>query len=148
MHPLAEILNNSVLLVAIVANFAAQLIKFILTFAQTGEIRPHVLVEPGGMPSSHSALVAALAVGIGNTQGWDTPQLAIASVFAVIVMYDAAGIRLAAGKQAKVINQIVGEIFDPETGADIDPLKELLGHTPIQVIAGAALGMAIAWILV
>jgi uncharacterized protein len=144
---MVEILNNSVLLVAITANFAAQLIKFILTFAQTGELRPHVLVEPGGMPSSHSALVAALAGGIGRTQGWDTPQFAIASVFAVIVMYDAAGIRLAAGKQAKVINQLVGEIFDTETGIDIDPLKELLGHTPIQVFAGAVLGIAIAWIL-
>ncbi len=144
---MVEILNNSVLLVAILANFAAQMIKFILTFTQTGKIRPHVLIEPGGMPSSHSALVAALAAGIGNTQGWDTPQFAIALVFAVIVMYDAAGIRLAAGKQAKVINQIIGEIFDPETGAEIDPLKELLGHTPIQVVAGAALGIAIAWIL-
>jgi uncharacterized protein len=148
MNPLADILSNSVLLVAIAANFAAQFIKFILTFAQTGELRPHVLIEPGGMPSSHSALVAALAVGIGRSQGWDTPQFAIASVFAVIVMYDAAGIRLAAGKQAKVINQLVVEIFDPEASIGIDPLKELLGHTPIQVIAGAALGIAIAWILV
>ena len=146
MHPMSEILNNNVLIVAIAANFAAQLLKFLLTLAQTGELRPHVLIEPGGMPSSHSALVTALATGIGLTIGWHTPMFAIASVFAVIVMYDAAGVRLAAGQQAKVINQLVGEIFDADNA--IDPLKELLGHTPIQVVAGAVLGFMIAWILV
>jgi hypothetical protein len=93
------------------------------------------------MPSSHSALVSALATGIGRTQGWDTPQFAIATVFAFIVMYDAAGIRRAAGKQAKVLNQIMVEVFEEEH----DPLKELLGHTPVQVVAGSVLGILLMW---
>jgi acid phosphatase family membrane protein YuiD len=100
-----------------------------------------VLFETGGMPSSHSALVSALATGIGRTQGWDTPQFAIATVFAFIVMYDAAGIRRAAGKQAKVLNQIMVEVFEEEQ----DPLKELLGHTPAQVVAGSVLGVLLMW---
>jgi uncharacterized protein len=146
MHSFKEIVDNRVLLIALAASLTAQLLKLLILFVQSGQIKLHVLVETGGMPSSHSALVAALAVGIGRTQGWDSPQFAIASVFAFIVMYDAAGIRLAAGKQAKVINQIVVEVFEEDN--EIDPLKELLGHTPIQVLVGAILGVGLMlWLL-
>jgi hypothetical protein len=146
MHSFKEIVDNRVLLIALAASLTAQLLKLLILFVQSGQVKLHVLVETGGMPSSHSALVAALAIGIARTQGWDSPQFAIASVFAFIVMYDAAGIRLAAGKQAKVINQIVVEVFEEDR--EIDPLKELLGHTPIQVLVGALLGVGLMfWLL-
>jgi len=141
IHPVGEILDNQVLLIALCSSLTAQLLKLFIELARFRKIRFKVLFETGGMPSSHSALVSALAVGIGRTQGWDTPQFAIATVFAFIVMYDAAGIRLAAGKQAKVLNQIMVEVFEEEQ----DPLKELLGHTPVQVVAGSILGIFLMW---
>jgi len=141
IHPVGEILDNQVLLIALCSSLTAQLLKLFIELAQFRRVRFKVLFETGGMPSSHSALVSALAVGIGRTQGWDTPQFAIATVFAFIVMYDATGIRLAAGKQAKVLNQIMVEVFEEEH----DPLKELLGHTPVQVVAGSILGIFLMW---
>ena len=141
IHPVGEILDNQVLLIALCSSLIAQLLKLFIELAQFRRIRFKVLFETGGMPSSHSALVSALAAGIGRTQGWDTPQFAIATVFAFIVMYDAAGIRRAAGKQAKVLNQIMVEVFEEEQ----DPLKELLGHTPAQVVAGSVLGILLMW---
>lgn len=99
------------------------------------------------MPSSHSALVTALAASVGQVQGWDSTEFAIATVFAIIVMYDAAGVRQAAGKQAKVLNQIVDEMFQEHPEFNEDRLKELLGHTPVQVIVGSILGIGIAWVL-
>ncbi|WP_425214465.1 divergent PAP2 family protein [Tumidithrix helvetica] len=147
MHPVGEILDNNVLLIALSASISAQLLKLLIDLFHSKQLRVHLLFETGGMPSSHSALVSALATGIGRTQGWDTPQFAIATVFAFIVMYDAAGIRLAAGKQAKVLNQIIVEVFEEERATEFDPLKELLGHTPMQVLMGAILGVLLMWCL-
>ncbi|AFY74617.1 hypothetical protein Syn7502_02658 [Synechococcus sp. PCC 7502] len=147
MHPLAEVLDNRVLLIAIAASFGAQCLKLLLLYIQSGQIKLHVLFETGGMPSSHSAVVTALATGIGKTQGWNSGLFAIASVFAVIVMYDASGVRRAAGTHAKVLNQIIGEVFEEDHHLIEDPLKELLGHTPIQVLVGAILGISIMWVL-
>ncbi|OIP76149.1 MAG: acid phosphatase [Oscillatoriales cyanobacterium CG2_30_44_21] len=141
LHPLGEILDNHVLVIALCSSLIAQILKVFIELAQFKQVRFKILFETGGMPSSHSALVSALATGIGRTQGWDTPQFAIATVFAFIVMYDAAGIRRAAGKQAKVLNQIMVEVFEEEH----DPLKELLGHTPAQVVAGSVLGVFLMW---
>jgi acid phosphatase family membrane protein YuiD len=104
------------------------------------------LVTTGGMPSSHSALVSALATGIGMTSGWSSPEFAIATIFAIIVMYDAAGVRQAAGKQARILNQIIDELFQENPEFNEDRLKELLGHTPFQVIMGLLLGVLIAWL--
>ncbi len=98
------------------------------------------------MPSAHSALVTALATGVGQTSGWDSGLFAIALIFAIIVMYDAAGVRQAAGKQARILNQIMDEFSQGDTKFTEDRLKELLGHTPVQVIAGAALGTMVSWI--
>ena len=141
LHPVGEILDNQVLLIALCSSLTAQILKLFIELAQFRQLRFKIMFETGGMPSSHSALVSALATGIGLTQGWDTPQFAIATVFAFIVMYDAAGIRRAAGKQAKVLNQIMVEVFEEEH----DPLKELLGHTPAQVVAGSILGILLMW---
>ena len=87
--------------------------------------------------------MTSLAFGIGQTLGWASPIFAATSVFAIIVMYDAAGVRQAAGKQAKVLNQIIDELFQEKPEFNEDRLKELLGHTPFQVLAGSALGAAI-----
>ncbi|NJN39261.1 MAG: divergent PAP2 family protein [Acaryochloridaceae cyanobacterium CSU_3_4] len=147
MQDFGDILNNQVMLVAFAASLIAQGLKIIIDFWQHGKINFRVLVETGGMPSSHSALVTALAVGVGQVRGWDSLEFAIATVFAIIVMYDAAGVRQAAGKQAKILNQIVDEIFQEHPEFNEDRLKELLGHTPFQVIVGSILGIAIAWVL-
>lgn len=146
MQDFNQIFQNHVLWVALVACITAQIIKLAVEFAQHRAINPRVLVETGGMPSAHSALVTALACGVGQTIGWNTPAFAVTSVFAVIVMYDAAGVRQAAGKQAKILNQILDELFQEHAEFNQDRLKELLGHTPVQVIAGSALGVVIAWL--
>jgi len=96
------------------------------------------------MPSSHSAFVSALATGVGQTEGWASPVTALAVVFALIVMYDAAGVRLAASKQAITLNKIIDELF-AEGEFKQERLKELLGHTPFEVIIGALLGISISY---
>jgi len=95
------------------------------------------------MPSSHSAFASALAVAVGLDMGFESPTFALALGFALIVMYDAAGIRRAAGKQAAVLNQIVDELFHSGRLPE-GRLRELLGHTPIEVLVGAALGVAVS----
>ena len=146
MQDFSTILNNHVLLVALFACVLAQLIKVAVELIQHGKLNFRSLVGTGGMPSAHSALVTALATGIGQTSGWESGIFAIALIFAIIVMYDASGVRQAAGKQARILNQIMDELSQGETKFTEDRLKELLGHTPVQVIAGAALGTVVSWI--
>ncbi|MGL5034486.1 MAG: divergent PAP2 family protein [Microcystaceae cyanobacterium] len=147
MQDFSSILQNHVLFVSILASFLAQAIKLIVELIRNGKINLRSLVSTGGMPSSHSALVGALATGVGIQTGWETNEFAIAALFAVIVMYDAAGVRQAAGKQARILNQMIDELFQENASFSEQRLKELLGHTPVQVIAGLALGVAIAFIL-
>lgn len=137
-----HLLANKVLLIALSASLVAQLVKVVIETVRFRVLKFQVFFETGGMPSSHSALVSALATGIGLTQGWDSNLFAIACVFAVIVMYDATGIRRAAGQQAQVLNQIVVEVFEDSPP---DPLKELLGHTPVQVVVGSIVGILLMW---
>ncbi|MBD0335733.1 MAG: divergent PAP2 family protein [Cyanobacteria bacterium Co-bin13] len=144
MHNISEIFDNHVLLVALIACLTAQALKAVIEFARFGKINLRVMVETGGMPSAHSALVTALAGGIGQTLGWASPMFAATSVFAIIVMYDATGVRQAAGKQAKILNQIIDELFQEKPEFNEDRLKELLGHTPFQVIVGSILGAFIS----
>jgi acid phosphatase family membrane protein YuiD len=146
MQDIGDIINNRVLLVALVACFVAQGLKLIIELVKHRKLNVRVLVTTGGMPSAHSALVTALAAGIGQTVGWASPEFALATVFAIIVMYDAAGVRQAAGKQARILNQMIDELFDEKPDFSQDRLKELLGHTPVQVIAGLALGITISWL--
>ena len=144
MQNFTDILDNRVLLVALIACLVAQVLKVVFEFVKNRKLHLRVLVETGGMPSAHSALVTALAVGIGQTLGWASPSFAVTSVFAIIVMYDAAGVRQAAGKQARILNQIIDELFQENSEFNQDRLKELLGHTPFQVIVGSILGVAIS----
>lgn len=140
LSPLSQALQNDVLAISILAGFTAQGMKLVLTFFQTGKLDLRVLVQAGGMPSSHSALITALATGVGIKLGFDSVEFAIAAIMAFIVMYDAAGVRQAAGKQARILNKMIEDLFTEKPQYAEKRLKELLGHTPVQVIAGAVLG--------
>jgi uncharacterized protein len=146
MQDFGDILHNNVLMVALAATIVAQILKLPIEFIKNRKINFRVLVGTGGMPSSHSASVTALAAGVGQTKGWDGAEFAIATMFAVIVMYDAAGVRQAAGKQARILNQMIDELFQENPVFNEKRLKELLGHTPLQVIAGSILGFLMAWV--
>jgi acid phosphatase family membrane protein YuiD len=144
MQDFGDILHNQVLLVATIACLTAQGIKLIVEVIKNGKVNLRFLVSTGGMPSAHSALVSALATGVGQTRGWASSEFAIACLFAIIVMYDAAGVRQAAGKQAKILNQIIDELFSENATVSEERLKELIGHTPFQVLVGLILGISIS----
>lgn len=146
MQDFGKILDNHVLMVALLACLIAQLSKIIVELARHGKVSLRVLTTTGGMPSAHSALVTCLAAGVGQTVGWASPEFAIATIFAIIVMYDAAGVRQAAGKQARILNQMIDELFREHPTFSEDRLKELLGHTPFQVIVGSILGVTVSWL--
>ena len=135
--------QNIVLMSSLTAWLTAQILKVIITFISQSEVDFERLFGAGGMPSSHTALVVALASAAGFKDGVQSTFFAVAFVLACIVMYDAAGVRNAAGKQAKVINKLVRQLRAEHT-VDIR-LKELLGHSPVEVLAGALLGFAIAY---
>jgi hypothetical protein len=136
--------KNVVLVTALTAWLTAQILKSITAFCQVRKFRAERLVGAGGMPSSHTSLVVSLASAVGFHSGTDSALFAVAVVLAGIVMYDAAGVRQAAGKQAKVINKLVLEMRVEHKVHDTR-LKELLGHTPLEVLAGALLGFAMAY---
>jgi acid phosphatase family membrane protein YuiD len=137
-----ELLGNQVLWTAALATFVAQAFKVFLVLITERRWAPDRLLETGGMPSSHSAAVTALAIGIGLNYGWGSPYFAIAAVFGAIVMYDATGIRRAAGMQAQLINELVEELAHLlDEGFKPQVLKTLLGHTYPQVLVGALLGI-------
>jgi acid phosphatase family membrane protein YuiD len=98
------------------------------------------------MPSSHSAIVMALTAAVGKYSGLASPEFAIALIFSVVVMYDAAGLRRAAGRQAAVLNRLVDDLMHMR-GVEEQKLRELLGHTPVEVLVGAVLGIAVGLIL-
>lgn len=146
MHDVADIFHNQVLVVALLACLTAQGLKLIIELVRNRKVNIRYLVTTGGMPSAHSALVGALATSVGLTMGWSSAEFAIACLFAIIVMYDAAGVRQAAGKQAKILNQLIDELFQEEHNLNEERLKELLGHTPFQVLVGLSLGISIAMV--
>lgn len=144
---LIELAGNRPLVAAIIAWALAQTLKVPLSLLTKRGFDLRMLVSTGGMPSSHSAFVVGLAWAIGRTYRFSSGLFAISFCFAAIVMYDAAGIRRAAGRQAEVLNQIILELHRREPVKE-KHLKELLGHTPFEVIAGACLGIIIAELVV
>ncbi len=132
-----EILDNSSLVWGLIACGVAQFLKLFVELIFQNRWRPSVLLETGGMPSSHSALVTGTASGIGLELGFDDPVFAIAATFAFIVMYDASGIRRSAGLIAKRVNELPGDSWPiiPEV-----PLKEALGHSRFEVFVGSLIG--------
>lgn len=137
-------LEQSSFVTAIICWFAAQVIKVITVLVVDRRIDFGRFVGSGGMPSSHSAFVTGLATSVGLSSGFASEVFSIAAVLALVVMYDAAGVRRAAGEQAKILNQLVEEWGKQNYKNTEVRLKEQLGHTPLQVTAGAILGIAIA----
>lgn len=136
-----NIFYNKALIIPIVAWAIAQTLKVIGVIIKDKRVDFTRFVGTGGMPSSHSAFMVCLAAVVGKNSGWNSAEFAISTAIALIVMYDAAGIRRAAGKQAEVLNKL---IFSHQDKTLFDEnLKELLGHTPFEVIMGALLGAAV-----
>ncbi|MDZ7800604.1 MAG: divergent PAP2 family protein [Trueperaceae bacterium] len=145
---MSDILANGPLWVAVAATAVAQVVKVLLVLATERRWAFDRLLETGGMPSSHSAAVTALALSIGAQEGWGSPLFAVAAVTGGVVMYDATGIRRAAGMQAQMINDLVeelGHLFDD--GFQPQALKTLLGHTYPQVLVGGLVGVVTAVLL-
>ncbi|WP_058485270.1 divergent PAP2 family protein [Defluviitalea phaphyphila] len=145
MQEIEAIFRNDILKVSILAWFIAQMLKMIIVLIQSKKIDFSRLIGAGGMPSSHSAFVMSMCIAVGEKVGYESPLFGVSLVIGLIVMYDAAGVRRAAGKQAAVLNKIIREIEHSEFHFE-ERLKELLGHTPIEVLAGALLGIIIALI--
>lgn len=147
MRQFTEIMDNKILFAALLSWLVAQVLKVVLTLVNEHRLDFHKLISSGGMPSSHSAISTSLAIGVGQLYGYDSALFAIAAVLSFIVMYDAANVRLEAGKQAALLNRIIDVMQDPNVTMEVR-LKELLGHTPLQVAAGAVLGIVVALILI
>ncbi len=141
------IFTNRFFYIPVIAWAIAQTLKVIIELLLNREFNAHRFVGAGGMPSSHSALVMGLTTTLGIELGWDDPITALAFIIALVIMYDAAGVRRAAGKQARILNMIIHELQQGNKLVDEkEKLKELLGHTPIEVIAGALLGLIVPYL--
>lgn len=144
MRPLGELLGNHSLLCALIGWCVAQALKvpiFRLTDHRWDFRR---FFGSGGMPSSHTSFVVSLALMIGCTQGFGTPVFAIAFTLAAIVMYDAAGVRRETGTQATVINQVLRDVLVDGKPISDEQLKELVGHTPLEVFGGVVVGLLVS----
>jgi acid phosphatase family membrane protein YuiD len=124
----------------------AQAAKVILTSMRQRRLNLRVLAETGGMPSSHAAIVMGMTTAVGKYAGISSAAFAIALIFSFVVMYDAAGLRRAAGRQAAILNRLVEDLVHMR-GMQEQRLRELLGHTPIEVLVGALLGIVVGLIL-
>ena len=131
---------------AVVAWTLAQSIKLTTRFIRTREIDFRLLASTGGMPSAHTAMVCALATSVGLQAGFGSPLFALALAFAAVVMFDAQSVRRAAGLQARLLNQIIQELFQ-EHHLSRQKLAEVLGHTRLEVSAGLVTGVVVALIL-
>ena len=144
LEKFADLLSaNLILGLAVVAWFVAQVLKFLINLVIHKRLDIELLLSSGGMPSSHSSFVCAAATAIGCLEGFGSSLFALSVVLALVVMYDACNVRRAAGEQARILNYIVEhweEISPAMVGKE---LKELLGHTPMQVLMGALLGIVI-----
>ena len=136
---------SPILLIAISAWAIAQVLKLLISMAVYRRFDINYLITGGGMPSSHSALVCATAVSTGMYAGFESPVFAIAAVVAFIVMYDAAHVRRETGKLSKVLNYIMSTWEEKRPEQFEADLKELIGHTPLQVAVGAVLGLAVGF---
>ena len=142
-----EIFANKALIAPIIAWVVAQLLKVMVTLAREKRLDLHLLVASGGMPSSHSALVSALATAAAMVSGLGSAAFAIATILALVVMYDSAGVRQSVGRQAVVLNRIIEELRFRRPISELErDLRELIGHTSFQVITGGAIGIIVAWL--
>ncbi|MBI4313208.1 MAG: divergent PAP2 family protein [Candidatus Omnitrophica bacterium] len=142
-HLIQQLLNNRVLCATLLGWLVAQSLKVLLGVVREKRFNFRWFVGTGGMPSAHSAGVSSLATAIGMTQGFSSPLFAVSLIFALVTMFDAQGVRRAAGQQAKILNAIVEDIYWKRPIAETR-LKGLLGHTPVEVFVGAAIGILLA----
>ena len=146
MSIIEEILGNKILITGIIGWAVAQGLKTLIYALINRKVDLKRLTGDGGMPSSHSATVTSVAVMTGLTCGFDSPFFAVSAILAIIVMHDAMGVRLETGKQAQVINEMfefLDRLSEESISMDVK-LKELVGHTPMQVLAGCVLGIVVA----
>ena len=144
---LLAVFQNQVLIGALLAWSSAQFLKLPIKYARTRSWDWSLLFRAGGMPSSHSALVTATAHGIGLGIGFDSPLFALSIVLAVIVIYDATGIRRQAGQHATIINTIIKDFLEGHPTRSQEKLREVLGHSPFEAFIGSLLGITIAQIV-
>lgn len=148
MEYFKDLINNYVMASAFIGWFCAQIIKVLIElFSKEKKNLLKVMFSTGGMPSSHSAAVCALCIACALQEGLGSPLFAITFVLAGVVMIDASGVRYETGKQAKIINQITKKIFSDDLEQINSGLKELVGHTPFQVVMGAGLGIVTAVVM-
>ncbi len=145
MNGFQQFINNKYLYVPVLLWFCIQVFKVIWDLVTTKKFNFKRIMGAGGMPSSHSAVVTSLAVLVGRNEGFGSPVFAVAFILALVVMYDAAGVRRAAGKQAKLLNQLVNTP-GLTTGQVQEKLVEVLGHTPVEVMVGALIGITAGFI--
>jgi acid phosphatase family membrane protein YuiD len=142
---LSSILKNRILITTLLAWIIAQLVKVTIGIIRDKKFDFRWLVGTGGMPSSHAAGASALATSVGLTAGWDSVYFALATAFAIVVMFDAQGVRRATGRQARILNKILEDIYGQGKIKE-DRLRELIGHTPVEVFVGMLLGIFIAFL--
>jgi len=143
---IAELLQNRVLIASVTAWVVGQFLKIPLEYILNKRWNWGIIFSSGGLPSSHSALVTAVALTVGIQEGFNTSIFALAIAIAMIVIYDAAGVRRQAGIHAERINELMKNFIESRRFPEED-LKEMLGHTPFEVIAGVLLGVLISWIM-
>jgi len=139
---LSQMMGNPVLFVGLFTWALAQFLKVPIEYILHHRLNWGLWFSSGGMPSSHSALVTSVMLSIGLFYGFDTPLFALSVALAMIVIYDAAGVRLEAGRHAEKINILINEFFSGQSISE-KQLKEVIGHTPAQVLAGIAMGVGI-----
>ncbi len=135
--------TNPIIDCALLAWFLAQLIKVVLEFILLQRLDFRRFVSSGGMPSSHSALAVAATAAIGKLHGIQSPDFALAVIVSAVVMYDACNVRRSAGDTAKLVNQILAHVEKLTAEDFADDLREVMGHTPLQVLMGALLGLGV-----
>ena len=135
-----EIFQNHLLVNALLGWLFAQVIKAIIAALQTGRFDWHKLHSDGGMPSCHSATVVSLAISAGIYYGFESAAFGLSTILAIIVMHDAMGVRQEAGKHARLLNKILTQAGKSDPG---EAMKEFLGHTPLQVLAGGLIGAGV-----
>lgn len=149
MNFIKLIADNQVLWIAFLSWFIAQAIKVVHTFIVDKRFDFTRFVGSGGMPSSHASFVMGLSTSVGLLHGWDSTYFAICICFSLVIMYDAAGVRRAVGKQAIILNKMIEDMhLKKEKSVTEKRLKELIGHTPVEVFVGALLGIVLANLMI
>ena len=142
MNEFQKVITNRYLYIPLIVWFCIQSFKVIYELVTTKKFNFKRIMGAGGMPSSHTAIVTTLAAMIGKNEGFESPIFAMSVIFALVVMYDAAGVRRAAGKQAGLLNKILET--PGLSGVEVqERLVEVLGHTPLQVVVGAIIGVTV-----